>query len=324
MLDTGPPPGGNQLCVTLHIENRPPSSRILDIARAYPPLAKELAYRAVAADPGTAGLRWRASIRMETGESSVVLQAKRMDGNRTLATMKIPADTFAWIAANLAADAGVEGGFEYSITASLADEPVAGKGNVGDEDFEIITDPGPDLKLPRGFRGGTPVPQGRPIQAVPRAWLVCVFRDKALRTFLQAASKECNRERSWAGMGFVHVSPGACRTVIEEIIEIPGEAGQTWIITPGRDWAAIHERIGADRLVAYLHLHPRMVGDRNVLPKPSAHDAIVAWDVDLTSRNPCVFPIALFGADPAAPNGDLAVFGYVDGLLQRIPVEVAV
>jgi len=320
--------GRHHVCVTLRVDGKPFRSRVLDLRRNYRPLSKEFAYRVVAADPSTAGLPWDldAGVDPETEGGSILLRAVSRrncrNGDTVLGTMTVPAANFSWIAAGLAADAGVEGEYDYSlaIPAAQGDMP-AGHGAEND-DFEIIAQPDPELNLPDGFRTGMPVRRRRQISPAEHKWLTCVFQDRALDAFVGAAAKEENTEKSWAGVGFVHVDRGACRTVIEEIVEIPGEAGRTWITTRGRDWGQLHRKIGADRLVAYLHLHPRLQDDRGLPPAPSTNDAVVAWNVDLGSANPCVFPIALFGADPTALDGDLAAFGFVGGLLQRIPVEV--
>jgi len=301
---------------------------MLDLGRNYRPLTKELAYRVVASNPDAAGLPWEldAGVDPQTEGGSIVLRAvgreERGSRKTILGTMTVPAANFSWIAAGLAADAGAEGEFDYTLSVPATQEDTEARQGGEDDDFEIIAQPDPELNLPDSFRTGIPVRRRREISPAEHKWLTCAFRDKALDAFVGAAAKEESTEKSWAGVGFVHVDRGACRTVIEEIVEIPGEAGRTWITTRGRDWAALHRRIGADRLVAYLHLHPRFQDDREAPPAPSTNDAVVAWNVDLGSANPCVFPIALFGADPTALNGDLAAFGFVGGLLQRIPMEV--
>ena len=59
-----------------------------------------------------------------------------------------------------------------------------------------------------------------------------------------------------------------------------------------------------------------------ILPQPSRNDAVLAWNVDLASARPVVFPIAMFGTDSRAPQGDVAVYGYEHGLLNRLQMEV--
>lgn len=315
------------LSVVVMQQGRPVGYRVLDMRGEYPILTKELACRAVAAHPGAAGRSWVPRLRMEAAapRPHVVMEA-HLAGGGLVAAMSVPAANFFPIAAGIAAQVNVEGEYKYCLAVHSPDSVLVADWNatppMPDDDFEITTPSEPRLTLPSGFAAGD-LPQPRRVIDPADSWLRCVFRRRAFDELLDAAARETDIERSWIGLGSVHVSPHACHVVVDEgLVELPGEAGREWIITHGRDWARLHDRIG-DRLVAYLHLHPRTVEGRKILPQPSRNDAVLAWNVDMASARPVVFPIAMFGADGASPNGDVAVYGYMHGLLTRAQLEVA-
>jgi len=306
--------------------------RILDAAAEYQPLVNELAWRVVSSHPQLGGAEWTLDLRLEgidTEQPYVQLEALsngKSGRGDVLADMRVPVTHFAWIAEGIAAQFKVDGEYKYHVAVVEKDSPLLKRWNEldKDDDFELLSDVTPKLILPRDF---TTEDARRPRQVIDAkdTFLRCVFAGRAFEEFLSAARRE-TQERSWAGLGHVRVPrPGVCETVVEELADIPGEAGEAWVWTRGRDFARVHAEIG-DRLVGFLHLHPRKLTDKEtgktqaLAPHPSANDAVCAWNVQVASAAPAVFPIALLGADPA--RGEVAAHGYDHGLLSGIQLEV--
>ena len=326
-------------------------SRVLDIRSEYAPLTKELVCRVVAAHPRLAGEPWAVSATIEGADTPaphVVLGARLADGHPgggedgqgagrrgPLVTMKVPFSNFSAIAAGLAAEFQLDGCSEYYVAVHDPESAVVAEWNAkeSDDDFELMPAAEPRLVLPGGF-SSAPLPGPRRVVDAAESWVRCVFRRRAYEEFLDAAARETQRERSWLGTGRVHLEPEACHVIIEDLAELPGEAGQTWVKTLGRDWAHAHAKAG-DRMVAFLHLHPRTLKDpqtgteQKMGVHPSGNDEVVAWNVGAASPRPAVFPIAMFGAGAASsneeggsPNGDVAAHAFENGLLTRIQLEV--
>jgi hypothetical protein len=319
--------------VVIYQDGRPLGYRVLDIRTEHPVLMKELACRVMAAQPALAGAPWGPKLRLDgEGASSphLTLEAHLADADgqpkcgEPLAITKVPIASFSPIAARLAAVLQVAGRYEYSLAVHEPDSPTVAEWNAAqrrDEGLEWISGFEPELMLPGGF-SATRLPEPRRVMDRAGTWLRCVFRKPPLKEFLEAAARETCRERSWLGLGDVHLSQDACSVVIEDsLVELPGEAGHGWITTRGRDWAKSYSRFGS-RLVAFLHLHPRMLNDQRITPEPSMDDTVVAWNVELACPRPVVFPIAMFGTDERFPDGDVAAYGHEGGLLTRIQLEV--
>jgi hypothetical protein len=299
----------------------------------YNPLVKELAFRALAAFPRRAGRPWRLNCRLAGAASDtprVVLEAyveKGGDGDpagdEPCAKLSVPAVHFRWIAEGIMSRLNLRGAFSFEVGVLAADHPAVVDWRERDRcaDFEFSAEE-PELLLPPAGLLGEPPGPNRVIDAAP-TWLRCIFRGSAFRAYLRAAQAETEQERSWGGCGRVHVSGGSCAVVIEELVgPLPAaSAGPNHILTRGRDAARLHQTCG-DRLVAYLHLHPRTVGEQSMTPYPSPQDHEVAWNIDRAARSIVVYPIALFRTDPGAPGGDVAVHGYDRGVLCRVQLEV--
>lgn len=322
----------HHLSVTVVQDGTPVGYRVLDMRTDYSPLVKELAWRATAANPSLAGAEWTLTVGLSEAEPSsprLVLEAhqasenSRPSGAKLLAALEVPASTFGWIAHGVAAGVQATGEYTYLVTVQEPDSKVVADWNASDadEDFDLIGAGKPRLTLPAGFSVAALAGPRRAIDAAD-SWLRCVFQRQAFEEFLAAAAKEREVERSWLGLGHVRLGCGACSVVIEGgLVELPGEAGRAWIVTHGRDWARLQRRFG-DRIVAFLHLHPSTIDGEPLSPRPSESDAVVAWNVSLSSASPAVFPIAMFGACAGSPDGGVAAYGYERGLLRRIQLEV--
>ena len=305
--------------------------RLLDMRSEYAALTKELACRAVAASPDFAGASWMPQLRVDgtdTATPSVLLDAFIDDekggpgDSEAIAALRVPVSNFSALAADIATRLGVQGAYSYSVAVAEPDSQLVTEWNAlaKDDDFELMSSTQTALVLPGGFSMAALPP--RRVLDKADGWLRCVFGKSVLDEFLGAAALETDHERSWLGLGHVHLVPDACYVVIDEgLVELPGQAHRTGITTHGRDWARLYDAVG-DRLVAYLHLHPPTAGDSELAPVPSTNDAVLAWNVDLASPRPTVFPIAMFGANVESPNGDIAVHGFERGLLTRIQLEV--
>jgi hypothetical protein len=303
---------------------------IIDVRTGYNPLVKELGYRAVAVAPDLAGTPWVLNCRTAVAGASapaLVLEAHADSNGRLvpLSVLHVPVTKLAWLALDLAAAYGVTGQFTYQVTVHDRGDDVVQAASSSREDGAIAFDDDDDdhvLRLPTTFVAGPPPWRSEPGAGAP-GWLRCLFRRAAYLTFLGAARAERTCERSWLGLGRTFVTPAAGVVAIEELVgPLPAvAAGAQFIHTRGRDIAPYYQRYG-DRIVAYLHLHPRAADGAAVTPKLSAQDHDVAWNVDNGTRALCAFPIALFETDPDAPGGDVAVHGYVRGTLCPLAWEV--
>ncbi len=303
---------------------------IVDVRKNYGPAVTELGARAVAAAPNLAGREWFPTLRVEAGADDhgrVLLEAYLESplnvDDVILATIEIPVENLTWMAEGIAAKLRLDGRYSYGVQVLDPDDPLIQAAAASDEDgnFEF-DDCGSTLILPRGFHVGEP-PFPRQIIAPAPTWLRCVFFRGALSQFLGAAAKETHSERGWAGIGSVYLTSAACYVVIEQLLELPvADAGRSFIHTRGRDFLKLRQQVGGN-LTSYLHLHPAEIKGRRIPPFPSNSDAVLAWNFDLASEFPCVYPIALFGIDPKVPAGDFAVHGYDHGILTRVQAEAS-
>ena len=322
-----PRAGAHHLSVVVCQGGKVSAYRLLDMRTDFSPLTKELACRAAAGRPDLAGERWVLRLHALEASGDVLMEAHLADGGPggclgPLASVRVPLASFSAIASRVAKDAQLDGDCKYGVLVHAPDAPIVADWDAQQEDpdFELAAAE-PQLTMPDGFAPGEP-PGGRQVVHRAGGWLRCVFRRRAFEQFLDAAAAESDRERSWLGAGRVHLSSRACHVVIEDaLVELPGEAGQAWVVTHGRDWARLYRQVG-DRLVAFLHLHPRTVEGKAMRPHPSTNDAVVAWNVCSVSPRPVVLPIAMFGTDRRSPGEDVAVFGYENGLLRQIQLEV--
>jgi hypothetical protein len=302
--------------------------RILRLSTDYGPAVKELACRALAANIRRAGHPWRLHARLapaRDSEPGMVVEAHAVDSpyrsSRPLASLRIPLRNFGWVASGIATQLGLAGSYQYQVVVLEERHPLVehwrGRRD-RDPDFAVTSGTEPSLQLPL-LAVETQHP--REMRAAPGTWLRCLFGRQAYEAFRTAAGQEKELERSWAGLGHVHLLTDCCYTIVEELVPLPGESGPSWIRTRGRDFADLHRRFG-DRLSAYLHLHPRLLEGQRIRPAPSDNDAVVAWNYSAVTTIPCVFPIALFGAGSAPEPADIGVYGYDKGVLSAIPWEV--
>jgi hypothetical protein len=327
-------------CVPLHREHvlvavsqnqKALGFRVLRLSTDYLPVVKELEYRALATHDKLAGRPWRLNARIAPADhpqSGMIIEAHAvgppMRSRRPLASLLIPLENFAWVASGIAARLGLTESCQYHVMVLDERHPLAQQrtgNNDPDPDFEVTSGTDPSLHLPM-----QPVATELPVStqvmhSCPKTWLRCLFGRQAYESFRSAARQEKERERSWAGLGKVHLLKDCCYTTIDELVSLPGESGPSWIRTRGRDFADLHHRFG-DRLSAYLHLHPRLVEGRPIRPAPSDNDAVVAWNYSAVTAIPCVFPIALFGTDSGSEAASIGVYGYDRGALSAIPWEV--
>jgi hypothetical protein len=304
--------------------------RVLDMRSEYQPLMKELAWRAVAKNPTLKGAFWEPRLKLhglDTPAPSVLVEAYLTGDNALqhngmpIATIKVPVSNFAYIATKIAAQLKVQGQYSYSITIVESDSKLVSDWYTEEEaDFELNEDVKHNLILPDMFQD-TVLSEPRKVLEKVDTWLRCLFCKKAFDKYLGAAAKETDRERSWLGLGNVHLTQDVCHVTIEQLIELPGEASLYCITTHGRDWAKLHRKFG-DKIVGFLHIHPRWAGTKELTPSPSENDRIVAWNVDLACSKPTVYPIAMFGADVDSPSEHLAVYGFNSGVLTRIQLEI--
>jgi len=305
--------------------------RILRLSTDCPPLVKELAYRALAADDRLAGHPWQLNARIVsagTTQAGIVLEAWVTDPqaptSRLLVSVAIPPKNFAWVASEIAAQLNLTGSCQFQVMVLDDKHPLVEHWTSSrdpDPDFVVTAGAKPSLRLPPRA-AEAPLPAFAQVMGpATGTWLRCVFSRRAFEDFHRAARQEKETERSWAGLGRVHLLPDRCYTTIEELIPLPGEAGLSWIRTRGRDFADLCHRFG-NRLSAYLHLHPHMLEGQPTRPAPSDNDRVVAWNYSTATAIPCVFPIALFGGDCDSATATVGVYGYDKGVLSAIPWEV--
>jgi len=301
--------------------------RVLDIARGgYRPLVKELAYRAVASDPARlAGLPWRVNLRLEGIDSDkpcLRCEARLKDRPEPpLAAIVVPVSSFAWIGMSVARQLKLE---EYSVHVAVPerDHPLVRQSlDWEDDDFEVSFDSESDLLLPTAFTTEPPGPRKVVRRVGKGTWLRCVFEPEPWAAFMAAAAAETKVERGWLAAARVHLVAGACFVVVEELFEMPAEAGQYYLHTQGREFFHMHRQIGP-RLGGYLHLHPRDADGTALSPSPSGPDMTVAWNLEAASTLLPVFPIAMFGTCPEDPGSDVAAHAFVGGVVEEIDLEV--
>jgi hypothetical protein len=300
--------------------------RILDIAGVgHRPLAKELAYRAVASDPGLAGRPWQLGVRLEGVDSDkpyVCCEARLTDRpDPPLAVLPVPVNHFAWVGISIARELELE---EYTVHVAVppSDHPLVEQSLAWeDDDFAVSLDSEPELELPREF---STAPLG-PRQVIRRVdggtWLKCVFEPGAWTAFLAAAAAEREVERGWLAAVRLHLAEGACLVVVEELFELPAEHGEFYLHTQGRQFLRLRHELGP-RLGGYLHLHPREVKGTALRPSPSGPDATAAWNVEAAGSRLSVFPIAMFGACPETCQDEVAAHGFRSGVIKEIDLEV--
>jgi len=304
--------------------------RVLDIRSEYQPLMKELAWRAVTKNPTLTGAVWEPRLQLQgldTSAPSVLVEAYLNGDNalqhsgRPLASMKVPVSNFSYFAAKIAAQLKVQGQYSYLVAIAEPDSKIVLDWYMEEEaDFELAEDIKHTLILPDVFQDSV-LPESRKVVDKADTWLRCIFCKKAFDKYLGEAAKETDLERSWLGLGNIHFTQNSCHVTIEQLIELPGEASLYCITTHGRDWAKYHRKYG-DKIVGFLHIHPRWAGTKEITPSPSENDRLVAWNIDLACSKPTVYPIAMFGADVDSPSEHVAVYGFNSGVLTRIQLEI--
>ena len=322
------------LAILLSQQNKVAGLRVLDLAGGdCRPLAKELAWRAVAVEPHLAGRPWQPSIEIESAESSseqstgrVLLSAWLQDNEpRLAARVAVPANNFAMLGLQLGESLGLEAGsYNVHLATLPADHAcVAQAANTGDDDFHVADSTVESLHFPSDF-STEPLGRRRGERRLG-TFFRCVFTPAAWNAFLSAASRETEVERGWAARVQVHLFDGACHLLIEdELCELPAEAARHQLRTRGRDFLALYRQWGP-RLAAYLHLHPPSVEAIELGPYPSGPDTTLACNVDAGTPLPVVLPIALFGARGSLAGGDridVAAHAFLGGVLTEIDLEV--
>jgi len=302
--------------------------RILDLARGgYRTLLKELAYRAVATDPARlAGRPWRFNLELEGIDSDnphVRCEAWLKERPQPLlAAISVPVGNFAWVGVSVARQLKLE---DYSVHVAVPDPDhplVRQSQNWEDDDFAVSFEAEPDLRLPTNFSTEPLGPREVVRRAEEGTWLKCVFEPEAWTTFLAAAAAETEAERGWLAAARMHLAGDACFTVVEELFELPAQAGQYFVHTQGREFFQSHRQLG-QRLGGYLHLHPREVDGTALSPSPSGPDVTVAWNLEAASTLWPVLPIAMFGTRPETCRTDVAAHAFVGGRIREIDLEVA-
>lgn len=296
---------------------------LVDATKEARPVLREVAYRAVAARPDLAGNA--AALALRQDGTDIVFEAREPgagESSAPLAGVAVSVHAFGGIAESLAKAAGLEGRFTYYALVCAPDAPVLetwSPPGAGEGGIEWVSGPAaPDLLLPKELATGA-FPRTRIVDPAG-SWHRAVFSRQAFREFVSAASNESEKERGWIGVGEVHVTPEACRTVVRELREIPAaESSSHHLHTRGRDFHRLHGEIGAGRLAAFLHLHPTGPEGGALYPEPSSEDLLVAYDFLATTALPPVFPIGRFGAESTS---DLSAHAFVGGVLTRIQLEI--
>ncbi|MBA4387505.1 MAG: hypothetical protein C0404_05950 [Verrucomicrobia bacterium] len=298
---------------------------LIDLSTDLQPVAKELAWRAAAAAPHRAGEALELNLR-PGGTGNLSLEALAAD-HTPVAGIELPITGLYLIAQSLAASLQIQKPYKYGVYPIRADDPLIAnweKEQALDDDFEIMSSSEPEWTIPGDFTGGLPEQSTMRLDTLPEpTWRRCLFTRAAYGAFLEAAAQEKEVERHWAGLGDTRLSAGACYSIIEELVPIPGAARQAAIETRGNEWQKFYSSIQGDRLVAYLHLHPPAIGEQTIMAAPSTDDHIVFMHIERIARRPCCFPIALFGSRPSKPGADLCVYAYNEGQLRMIQMEVS-
>ena len=352
-----PPVKATHLLMVVAQEGSPRGYRVLNLPNDYRPLIKELAYRAVANEPGAAGGPWHLAIRLEdtdTPQPRLRLDACLVDRERPLARLCIPVQNLAWLARDMATELSLKGRFSFYVSVLSPNDPMVGKWSAAtddDADFEVDTQAA-ELQLPSQF---TTEPIG-PRRSVTRlgSWLRCVFKEDVFKEFVEAGAAENKVERCWVGATQLHLTKGGAYSVIEEILEVPAiMAGREYVRALGRDFMQRHQQLGG-RLGAFLHLHPPRYKNVPLSPHPSGPDSVVAWNLDASTPLLVSLPITMFGSGcaaasalreaeeavlapagahlrnkqekepPSSTRPRIAAHGYADGLLSEIDLEVLI
>lgn len=322
-------PWKTHLVVLLTCGDKVVAYRTLDMANGgYRPLLKELAYRAVLEHPQLAGAAWQLSLELKGVETScpyLELQAWLESPRASpLAAIRAPIQHFAWLGVAMARQLGIAGEEQSRYHVQFAvpgtDHAIVQheKQSWQGEDFAFAAE-SRSLRLPEGF---STQPLGtRKVLRDKASWIHCVFTEDAWRAFTAAAAAETSVERAWGATTRVHLAEGACSVVVPELVELEGKAGPACVIASGQETFSLSRRLGGD-LGAFLHLHPRQIGQVQVTPHPSPADFNVAWDCEASSPTPVVLPIALFGAGSERLDQEVAAHAFVGGRLTEVTLEV--
>jgi len=303
--------------------------RIIDLAGGYRPLTKELSFRAVAAHPECAGAPWRPSAKLVDAHGdhpSILVSALLADPahREPLAAVSMQVDAFDGVARQIARQLGITGTYYMHVQVLNKDAPEVAEwaARTANDDFELIDDASDVPALPDAFHSGPPTVGTRRSIRAAGTWLHCVFTRQAFDQFIVAASQQTAVERSWAAIVSIHITADACCVLIERLVEMPGASGREFVITSGSEFYSIYQKFGG-KLGGFCHLHPPTTADGHRLgPLPSAPDACTAWNIDAATHLPIVCPIALFGTSDSNLAGNVAAYGYVNGRLAEIDLEV--
>lgn len=303
----------------------------LDLARSGGPLTKELAFRAAANRPALAGTAFRLSVEIanvETERPYLLMEAWPEDPRAPrLAAMNVPVSHFARFGLAMASELSMDHDAlaDCSVHVIVPDpsSPVVKQAALewSDDDFDMAAGPevGP-LYLPEDF--STEPVEPRQILRHRGSFVHCVFSRRSWEDFTAAAEAETEVERAYGAPVRVHLAGGDCFVVVlDGLVELPAEAFKTGMIARGLDVLKLHRRFGG-QFAAFLHLHPREVDGTAIAPHPSPQDVNVAWNLDASSSQPVVLPIALFGAQLDQSQGDIAAHAFVGGSLSEVNLEL--
>ncbi len=300
--------------------------RVLDFADpgSYPPLFKELGFRCVAAHPEYAGQPWRAALEMEglgTAAPRVRMEGWSKDRDpQLLASLHVPVNNFAWLGVALARQLGLQDPYAVNIAVTNRRHAVVEQWmNIEDEDF-VLERNDAAMVLPAEFD----IAELGRRRIIHRrgTFLRCVFTGEVYEQFTAAAAAETQNEQGWLGQVRTHLAEeGICYIVIDGLVEAPAsQRGRGFLRTPGRQFGRLYQQ--HERLGGYLHLHPRDVDGAQLSPLPSGPDNTLAWNLDACVSSMIVMPIALFGFRSQQAARDMAVCGFLNGILVPIDLEV--
>ncbi|MGA2059630.1 MAG: hypothetical protein ABSG67_04040 [Thermoguttaceae bacterium] len=316
----------DQLLIIVTKNGQALACRVLDFTdpASYRPLFKELSYRCVMARPDLAGTPWTVVLEMEglnTAAPLVKMEGWSISGDpQLLAVLRVPVEKFFWIGVALARQLGLEHGYAIQVAVTNRGNPVVKQWMQWEDDDFVLEETDSTMLLPAEF---STEPLGPRFSIHRRGtFMRCVFTGKVYRKFTLAAAAEKENEQGWLAQVRVHLyGDGFCDVLIDDLVEAPAsQRGRGFLKTPGHQFLKIcrsHERVGG-----YLHLHPRDVEGTPLAPLPSGPDVTLAWNLDASVSSLIVMPIALFGFSPDRAVEDIAVCGFLNGILVPIDLEV--
>jgi len=317
---------GHHVAILMFQDKQVSGYGVRDLRTDFAPLTKEFLHRVAGIHPDLArqpcSLRARKGT-LPTGRPCLSLEATVAGEAAPVATRDVPLEKFAGVARAMADSIGLAGQFTFGVFPLKGDDPLVvdwDRRRKAEETDFVLDEAEVELRLPDDFSVGQPPGQSRVLHDAG-TWLRCLFRRTCYDEYLQAAAAERSVERAWIATGHTYLEPDACTVVIERLVETSGESTWCSLTTDGVEVDRLRRRFGGRRQ-GYLHLHPPYIVDdkgqkQKVAPAPSGADLALAINFDRVPR-PTVYPLCLFGVDPERPDGDLAVYGFQDGVLTPI------